>query len=305
MALRYDPPSPYEDWERWFYAEPHCPLFGDLPPIDPPPSTSEGRCFEVIDEARAILGVGPGGSRTFSNQRERKNWPEAADVPGYPTNVLRSVRAVYRRTGDIMSYAGCYDPSCGWYDTEGGGKVQTLSADQVDEARVIQFARDSIGCDRNAPESLIFAALAINYAWNALQDLLVRYVDVDPEAIHHEIYVAQGFLEKARIYQSQAAREAEVSERLKEELPARLKEEQSVAARKAISARYEGQDQEKAQFLVQYREVRELVPDSSRKAHVEMVYEGDPIPPGATAWAKEADQQDGFVRKGGRPRNPE
>lgn len=245
-----------------------------------------------------MLDVGTAGSSAFSGgSGERKNWPEAQDVPGYPENVLNSVRAVYRRNAEITGSASYYDASCGWYDTEEGGQEQTLSADQVDEARVIQFARQSIGCDRDAPESLIFATLAINYARNALQDLLVCYVDVDPEVIHQEICSAQGFLEKARVYESQAAREAEVDER--------LKEKQSAAARKAISARYKGQDREKAQFLVQYREVRGLVPDSSRKAHVEMVYEGDPIPPGAAAWAKEADQQDGFVRKGGRPKNPE
>lgn len=84
-----------------------------------------------------------------------------------------------------------------------------------------------------------------------------------------------------------------------------IAETKRIAAKKAATARYRGQRERKVWFQTAYREVRALLPDASRDTHLVKVFEDEDIPPGAKAWARDADRQDGFVRRGGRPRRPE
>jgi len=131
--------------------------------------------LEVIGEARQLLGVGLAEYLPYSERLgDVTNWPQADDVPDYPAPILNSVRAVFRRAADIISYASTYDSTCNWFEHEDGSLEYDKAADQLDEARVLQFARRSIGFDRQTPDYVVFAALAIDQALDSLQDLLVQ-----------------------------------------------------------------------------------------------------------------------------------
>ncbi len=130
------------------------------------------------------------------------------------------------------------------------------------------------------PEKIWFAAEILNKL------LLVR------------AFIDRGDAEKAAWFSYELGLVAE-EWRARQEFPARARKH---GAQIAAGTRHKGVQKEKARFCAEYRELRALLPDASRPVLINKVYDGDPIPTAAPFWAKEADNKDGFVRKGGRPK---
>lgn len=75
------------------------------------------------------------------------------------------------------------------------------------------------------------------------------------------------------------------------------------STRKAAIAKHAKNQAPKEWFMKAYRELRELLPDLSRQALIEKVYDGSEIPQGPPAWARQADREDSFGRSPGRPKD--
>jgi hypothetical protein len=153
-----------------------CPLFGLLPMIDATPNTFSGRCIEVITQARFLLNISPedyspGGT----------DWPESGKVRFIEESILLSTRAIYRRYGDIFSYAQQYGSTWVPTDEDGVSLDHAHGPDQIPEC-VLSFARQSIGFNQTTPDYVVFAVLAIAQAKNALEDC-IEYGDKQVEPL--------------------------------------------------------------------------------------------------------------------------
>ncbi|MBF0444622.1 MAG: hypothetical protein HQL68_03470, partial [Magnetococcales bacterium] len=142
-------------------------LFGGLPITDASPSTYTGRCIEVITKARFLLGI-----RLDQYSPDRENWPEYETFNGLVSeSMLLSVRAIFRNSMEIFSYAQQYGSEWAPSDEEGISVDYAHSPDQIPN-QVIYFARQSIGFDSSTPNHVIFAVLAIVQVKDALDDCI-------------------------------------------------------------------------------------------------------------------------------------
>jgi len=186
------------------FGDPWCPLFGNLPEIDAPPSAAASRCLEIICEAREMWWIAADILR-------------ADNTLAYPLlseSVLNSIRPIYSRIWEIMFRAqwmsGKYNEygqpryDNPYYDDRSGNLK--IAEDQVYGDFLVTEALQTAFIDSGVMQKvfevcgswLVFSLCAIHRSRDILDDLLFYGEEESSASITAKLLTASNVLVRAK-----------------------------------------------------------------------------------------------------------
>lgn len=196
---------------RKLFKKAWCPLFGELPFIEDPPSSPASRCIDIIERARDMWGCPP-LSYESSWPNPQDVWFDAYLVGGYTgieemvqysKEKLLSARAIFRRASEIMMHSQIYKGGGqDWYRKQDGTSDLRIAPDQVKDWLLEYHANSTLGVVEKIEVPEIFALVAIHQAWFTLYKLLCNGISEDDSSVIKNVQVTGALLARAQSIQT-------------------------------------------------------------------------------------------------------